>query len=737
LARSVAKSLAGLRDERVARWVVGVATVWFAIALCWGMFGRIGAGHTAVVAARAIVAENMTTWGIWGPLREYTATAPTPNQYYLHHPWGSFWYIGLVARVLGRHAWVPRLAAIALSVSTPPLLYGVGRRLWGPAPGALSALAYVVLPITLSFGDFPGFEVPLIFGVLLATWGYVRFAERWQPGWAAVSLLGVLVSVNADWEAGVFVAVVAAMLAIAHLLVPARWFGRVPLDRFAPWWALAVMLTAGTVLGYIAYFHRIDGLQSLLDGFGKRARGNEVRLAELLRARHTWIDEEFTPLAIALGKAAAPLFLVRWVFFRRVLEAFPLAILASAGVEYVVFKQAADVHVYWPMPFAPYFALSVGMLSSTACAVVRWALARPLARAPRSAGLVGLVHVAFGVAVLAILPDGLAWMGYARRTGGRLNERGHLTLRETDKEQALEWMAARMAPEGTVVEHSGMHGNWSQSWALHRFLFGTEQVPAADGGSPRYFVADLAFLSSDQQLQLARRSHATAVGRYVLVDRQAPPAPADAFGFDERQPGPLQWYFVSGIDPVRTIRADAWSTWELRAHWGQVPNPAPDATPQSAEELRIAHNVAVAEGDDARAEALRARLGALLAPGSSVRFDDGTSLLGTRYVDGVAPVLEVYFVAREPLAEGTTFQIDAQVVRKPRWSLVPPDDQIKETGVPFAVPPRLWKPGFIYVEQAEIAHRPGVEAFRGHFASPASAPRPAGSSPWTDLLTLP
>ena len=36
-----------------------------------------------------------------------------------------------------------------------------------------------------------------------------------------------------------------------------------------------------------------------------------------------------------------------------------------ATVEYVHFKNGADVHTFWPLPFAPYWALSVGVLART------------------------------------------------------------------------------------------------------------------------------------------------------------------------------------------------------------------------------------------------------------------------------------------------------------------------------------------------------------------------------------
>jgi hypothetical protein len=421
---------------------------------------------------------------------------------------------------------------------------------------------------------------------------------------------------------------------------------------------------------------------------------------------------------------------------RRPLEAFPLAIFAMAAFEYGAFKQAAGGHVYWPMPFAPYFALAVGVLAETASAVARWGLSstRTERFEPRA---LAVVLAVLGLGLVAIVPDGLAWMRYARRTGGRLNDIGRLNLRETDKEQALEWMAATMAPATSVALHSGMRRSWSQEWALHRPITEQGGLPIPGAGDPRYFVADLSFLRGEEQRQLAQRFHVDAVGSFVVVDRLAPASPARAFTFDEREPSPLEWYFVSGIDPVRTIREDPWATWELREHWGQAANPIPDGAPDGVEHLRVAHNVAVTAGEGGRALELRSRLAAQLDRSVATDFDDGTTLLGARYVDGVAPMLELYFVAGPPGADGVQFYVQAQVLRNERFTLVPMDDRIKAVGTPLVLPPSLWRRGFIYVHRTEIAHRPGTEAFRGRFGGADRAPRPIVGSPWIGLLTLP
>ena len=67
-------------EERVARAVALVATVWFALAAAWGLFGPLLAGHYASSASIGIIAENMLRWHIPGPVWEYTAHPARPRR---------------------------------------------------------------------------------------------------------------------------------------------------------------------------------------------------------------------------------------------------------------------------------------------------------------------------------------------------------------------------------------------------------------------------------------------------------------------------------------------------------------------------------------------------------------------------------------------------------------------------------------------------------------------------------
>jgi hypothetical protein len=726
------------REARVATVIVALATVWFACALCWGLCAIPGGGHSAIVGARAIMGDNMLTWHIWGGVARYTFDRPPPQLYYVHHPAGTYWMIALLMKVFGRHAFVPRLEPLLMSVATPPLLYGIGRALWSPIPGALAAAGYVVLPIALAFGSLPAFEVPLVFGCLLTTWGYVRFQRRWQRRWMAVSLAGVVWSVNTDWEACLFLGAVLSTLLVTGYLMP-NWFGRVSTRRFGQWWSLSAVITATTLLAYAAYVNHIGGLDELLSAETK-SEGAPISLTKLLEGQRYWIDLSFTPIAIAVGKIALPVFLFRLLVLRRPLEVFPLGILFMAALQYVLFKNGAEALTFWSLPFAPYWALSLGVLAQTALELARYAVGRLdviLAKDALALGVLGSI----GTLPLVMIPDGVRCLGYAHATEGRFDDHGQRIFQDVDKSEACEWMAHRMAKSTSVQIHTSMHATASVDWALHRPTVAVANLPTRAGqAQDRYFIADLAFLKPADQVRMASTFHLVVVGQYVLIDRVAPRAPADGYVFEASEPRLLERYFSADADPVRTVRADRWYTWELREQFGQTPNPAPERPPVTLDEFRIAHNVAVAEGDSGRAEQYLAEVVARLDSQAATTFTDGSRLLGERYTPGIAPMLGVFFLAAGPAsADDQQFDIQSIVTKAPRLSLVRADDEAEPVGMPLAIPPKLWKADFIYAGRTEIHRRPGLEHFTGSFVGgkDATRPKPVSGAKEISLLTLP
>jgi hypothetical protein len=300
-------------------------------------------------------------------------------------------------------------------------------------------------------------------------------------------------------------------------------------------------------------------------------------------------------------------------------------------------------------------------------------------------------------------------------------------------------MAARMERHTLVLVHDGLKPTYAYDWVLRTQLKKEGGVPAPGAfDNERYFLADMRYLSAEDQQRLASNFHVVAVGPFLMVDRAAPNAPIDGYSFSEREPNLLEWYLVSAWDPIRTVRPDPWRTWELRDQFGQTPNDVPATPPVTPEELRIAHNAALAIGDEARAKEYENALRAQVRVSVGVPFTDGSALIGERYTKGAADTLALYFRAAGPTASETNFRVDGAIDAKPPLSLVPADTVVRELGEPFPLPARTWKHGYIYSVTSEIRKRPGTESFTGYFVTDGKSmpPRPANGSAKVSLLVL-
>jgi hypothetical protein len=710
---------------------VGVATAWFLLAAAWECAGPLLAGHYASTASVGIIADNMLHWRIPGPVWEYTAARPPPSLYYCHHPWGIFWTQALFTWLFGRSDLVCRLPPILLSAASPLLLYAIGRGVWRPAAGAVAALSFVCLPITLAFAHFNALEVPVTAWALLALWGYVRFTQTWRTRWMVVSLLGIVLSIHADWPAYVLYAALLAAGFARRFVIPGARLGRVEgIDgrrraarRYLAWWLFAAAACTLSVALYLWLFSASGKLEDLLGSAEMRSAGNRTSLAAVLAARRYWNQLMFTPLVIALGKACALLAVVRVVWLRREHELLPLCWLAMAAFQYVVFKQGADIHVFWPHYFAAYFALAMGALTATLVPLAELVAERIAAR--RRAGAPGLEdgssgarrfgQVLVGVAGAAtlglVLRDGVpAWI-YARETGGRFNEKGLLIDSDGDKTRFLQWVNEQLLPPAIVDLHESMRATWAQVWAMGGRLVSPDRSlpsgPPRDGRTA--FLVDTRFSADELEQAMLNEGAVRAVGPFWFLDRTAPPGPLTAWRFEERQPTPLQWYLLSGTEPQREVAPDPFGTWELRTHFAQAAE-APATPPATLSERRIAHNAALLAGDAPRAAELLAEIEAALRP-LGHRFDSGPEMVGTRWEPGAADVLTLVLRAPGPMRAGQELGVSSRVVARAPMSTTMADPVLREVGMPLAISPRRWRPGFLYEDRVVVRRRPGTEVF--------------------------
>lgn len=723
--------------ERVTRIFGVIAATWFSLAAAWGMFGIIGGGHYAAPLGCGITAENMLKWRIFAPYWEYTATAPLPAQYYCHHPFGCEWAIVPFVAIFGHHDFAVYAPAVLMSIATVWLLYDLGKRAWGTLGGAATAAGYAITPITLAYANFENLEVPTIFGCALFFWGHARMMEGWKKRHLLASVAGAIFATNGDWPGFMIVGPVVAWGLLRAFILPKRLTPPIRFDRYARWWALTAAAVVAVGLFYVALFYHWNKIDDLLGSASARSGGAGIPLEQILLARKHRIELMFPPPIILLGKLAVPLLVARLVVRRQDVEIYSLATLLGATVQYLGFKNGADVHIFWPHYYGLYFALALGQVAVT----LEWLLKKLAQKLPArlgldpsalSGGVVLASVVAFSV---VLLPDAARVLRSGRETFGRFNEEN---LRpETDSIRVLRMVSTRLPAGATLDVHGSLRWSWHCSWALHGLHRDASLPNRNDVDVAPLWIGRASQLGGTALRQVASGYKIELIGDIVVVDRRQPGGPLHAYTFVEREPNPIEWYLSNGTEPVVTMQFDPYATWEWRTHLDQ-PAEIPTAAPTTMEEKRIAHNIAVASGDAARADALAKELRAQMLAESTAALTDGSELFGVHRIGGVSPRLEMYFRASTAPDGDMQFSVRTVVVAKKPLSFIEPDTLDREIGSMMMMPTRLWKKGFLYKAVATLYSRVGVEKYTGGFYSRDTARAPAfvGRGGVIDLTTI-
>ena len=730
--------------ERVARVVVLVASAWFAFTALWGLFAIPAGGHLgAGSAGNVMAAEQMLKWHIVYPAWNwYDGTPPAKIAYICHHPFGQYWVPAVFLAVFGHHDVVVRLPAALMSVAIPPLLYGIAREKWGVSAGAVAAASYVVVPVAVGFSQFLNLETFCIFGALLFFWGHTRHMVTGKRRHLAASLVGLCFACSGDWAGYLLVAPMLAWALFRAFVIPARLTPRFPRGPYARWWALSVAIAVGSALLWLYLFFDAGQLVDWIGAAQSRGGGEGLKLKAVFESRKNWIDFSFTPLAVTLGKVAAPICLLRCLVTRRDEETYSLSLCFGAAAQYIGFKQGADIHIFWSHYFAPYFALAMAQMFHSLGAVVGFVVRRFSWRlAPLVASWVTLTVGLIPMAAMA--RDGVSSLWVWRRTGGRYDENGGVIRSHLDMLRVLELVVNPATIRGTPIDtHPSAQWGWEHLWK-YQGLGHDAMTPLADtpsAASHPFWIARGSGMGSDEQRKVVAMAHVRVYGDTWLVDQREPNAPLDAYSLHEREPGFFEWLLFDTIEVHRSVVPvpDPWLTWEWRTHLGQDATP-PTGTPATIDEMRIAHNVAVANRDTAGAEHWREKLEAVLDRTVTARFDTGLALIGVRVLGGVEPRVEAWFEVGKAFAGDATFAVKSSIERKATLSLIPVDTTDRDMSWAEPLPTKLWKPGAIYVTTAILNHRIGVERYSGRWIPRDGAPYPhrTDNRPDTVLTILP
>jgi hypothetical protein len=718
--------------ERVMHWLAVLACVFFGLVTVWECFGPPRAGHFGANAAYGIGGENMAKWRIFAVVVDYVLKPPTPDQYYCHHPYGISVLQAIAYVVFGHHWFTLRAGAMFCSVISPPLVYAFGRRAWGVIPASVATIFFAFTPVALSFSILGNLEEPTIAFGLLFGWATARLWETSKTRYLVLSTVGALGAANGDWAGLVFLAPVLGFGFLRAYVVPRSWYGRVDDRAYARWFAYAVTMAVCTVVVYLALFSKADKIGDLMGSYHLRSSGSEQNYADVLASqrRKMWLGVMLTPFSYGAIAVGIPLALIRLV--KRPLEIFPIAWCISATFQYFVFKQGADIHIFWSYYYAPTAALAAGTLTATLLAgrgamvhlaerLSAWRHGPGFQRFVRVSTAVVIV-AALGVPLLLLIRIAVPMLVLGRKTSGRFDQGGVYVGTDADVAQFAQWAFSNVGTLGSTVQMYGRgEFGWSAEYAVNRpFVRVAAVTPTKNEDIGRIVLVDTRYESAKDLETIAKGFAVQSVGRFWRVDRAAPGAQLTALRYDEHQPNAFEWMFVSGTDLVRSIsrEEDPFQTWEIRDAFGLSAPPLPaSATPRDVDEIRIAHNAAVRAGDTARASDLAAQAAGRVGKPLDLHYTGGVTLQGIDVQYGPAILVTLFWATDDTYKpKDVSYQLKCKIIAPPRlWKTELDYFEKDMVGVPL-IRPAVWKPGGLYTQRFIALHRIGREECRASFS---------------------
>ena len=698
------------RFARPATWIAVAASLVFASFSAWEVGAPLEGGHWASMAGCGIAAENLLRFHQFAAVTHYSPKPPPGyGEYVCRHPYGIYLMEALSRALFGHHAWALRIPAIVCSAATPWVMYGLGRALWGPWPAVVATVAFVVVPIDLAFAMFSSLEVPTILFGLVFCLGTVRVWERGRRRDLAVATAGALGASQSDWIGAVLVASVVALALARRYALPHTWRRPHEPRLDGRWVTAAIVAAMGTVALYAVLAIHAGQIGDVLGGaklrYGRHDLPWGVTFNPTRLMRLEWMVPAVGLVAVV---AAVPVALVR--ARTRPGELLLPAWSFMASLQYFLFKQGADIHIFWPHYFGPCVALALGTLTD---ALLAWPVggALAVARVPALALFVG-----FPIALTARV--GLPALGESRLTQGRFDERGHYIESGAAPSAFAEWATRDLASDAVVRCTTLCSWNVEYATRLAQEDGPVVTTPRTPADRDRIELVDARYTPTSVLRTLTETFDAAAVGPFLRIDRSRSASGVRAMRFDERQPSGWERLLVTDHDLVRSVGAevDPWETWEWADTMGHSA-PAPDGEPTSLDALRVAHNIAWSRGDHDAASALRRDLLATVGGGHAVAFTNDVRLLSSTIEEGPATVVTLLWEAGESFrpVDDTTFAVRCRVTQPPPLWPAPIATLEKDLAPPMTWKPSLWRPGYLYLQRFVALPGFGTEACRGYF----------------------
>jgi hypothetical protein len=719
-------SLRGIpRAVLVRRTVVVLACLVFAAVCFWEALAPADCGHFCSTAEVAIGGTNMWRFRIFAAVSTLVRSTPGPELHYTHHPYGVFLSAAFFTRIFGTGLFGMRASGMFTGALSAPLVYLVARRLASPAAAALGTVLFVLLPIDLAFARFGSLEGVTIFWGLVYCWGTLEFFRTWRLPHLLVAAAGAIGASQADWIGAIFVGLVTLPAFVRGYLVPSRLGDRTDVRRFSLWFVVSVVGVLSALL-YIVIFARENRLSDLVGSYGSRSAGAELPLGAALSPRRLmWIRWTLPLHVLWLAPAGAAISALHLLRGKRE-HAVVVAWFIMASMQYFLFKQGADVHVFWPH----YYGVCVGLGGAVVASTVLSAYARV---APRLRGWMKRTLVAAALLVVSaqcalLARQGFAQLWQARITSGRLDEAGNFIDSLREHVVFARWAYAGLPASYDIAVHGSVPETPNLSYSLQRPTRHAELTPVGPSDPGRYAIVDLRNVDTTQAKTIATTFPMVVAGPFARVDRAGTPAAPDAVSYTLRAPTLFERMFVQATEPTVVIGADEdpFATWELRAWLGVPEAPLALPAPTNAEEARIAHNERLAAGAGGAAPALAERAkGGFDAPaGGPVAFSNGVSLVGVK-VERLGGSVATFLFSTDATFKPFhgDFTVTSRVVAAPLFWEGGTDFHFRDVAPRGSIRPDTWKPGGLYAMRFKVLPRIGREEFTGGFTG-SEAPQP-------------
>lgn len=283
----------------------------------------------------------------------YEPATPDTFEYYMHHPPMIVWQTYFTRQLFGFHEASFRYLAAIMTLISSVAMYVLIRRLSRNETQALWGMAiYAFTPMMLFYGRMPDHEAPALAFVLLLFAVLVNLSIRVTRARLLACIVLVFLCAWTAWAVLIFIGIAGIWL---------LWLN--PKRNWKMFLGFGVV-TVGSVILLIVYYQSqyADTINDLLAVFVHRTSNQELSrgsasftLVEFLWQNFIHILLLFTPsllFLMAIGWIAA-----RWRGDRRA-NGLIIALLASALVYFLVFRNATYIHNYYKIYLTPFLALS-------------------------------------------------------------------------------------------------------------------------------------------------------------------------------------------------------------------------------------------------------------------------------------------------------------------------------------------------------------------------------------------